>query len=86
MFGPLVTKAGSSKNNKTGSWRVELRPKFNREACIGCKICMQFCPEGCVSGTKKEDLDVDYSFCKGCGICAAVCPKKAVEMVKEESK
>ncbi|MGE5308610.1 MAG: 4Fe-4S binding protein [Deltaproteobacteria bacterium] len=83
MFGPLITKAGASKSNKTGAWRTEVKPKFKREACIGCKICMQYCPEGCVTGTKKEDIDVDMSFCKGCGICAAVCPKKAVEMVKE---
>lgn len=86
MFGPLISKAGSSRNNKTGSWRVELRPKFKREACIGCKICVQYCPEGCITGAKKEDLTPDMAYCKGCGICAVVCPKKDIEMIKEDSK
>jgi pyruvate ferredoxin oxidoreductase delta subunit len=86
MFGPLVTKAGASKNNKTGSWRVESRPNFKKQSCVGCKICSQYCPEGCISGTKKDDFEVDLSFCKGCGICALVCPKKDIEMIKEEGK
>lgn len=86
MFGPLVSQAGSSKNNKTGSWRVEVRPKFKNELCIGCKMCMQHCPEGCISGTGKTDIAVDLAFCKGCGICAFICPKKAIEMIKEEGK
>ena len=86
MFGPLITKAGASKNNKTGSWRVEVRPKLKAEACIGCKICTQYCPEGCISGTNKTDISVDFAFCKGCGLCAVVCPKKAIDMVKEEGK
>lgn len=86
MFGPLIAKGGSSKSNKTGSWRVDSRPTFKHDACIGCKICMSYCPEGCISGTGKENIDADLAFCKGCGICAVVCPKKAIEMVKEDSK
>jgi pyruvate ferredoxin oxidoreductase delta subunit len=85
MFGPLICKAGSSKKNKTGSWRIELRPKFNRDTCTGCKLCMSACPEGCILGEDKTNIDFDPAFCKGCGLCAVVCPKKGIEMVKEES-
>jgi len=83
MFGPLTSKPGTSKNNKTGSWRVSAKPKFLQKNCIGCRMCAIVCPEGCVSGAGKK-YDVDLLFCKGCGNCALVCPKKDIEMTKEE--
>ncbi len=86
MFGPLITKPATSKNNKTGSWRVESRPKFLRQNCIGCKQCLIVCPEGCIEGDQKNTYDADFAYCKGCGLCAQICPKKDIVMVKEESK
>ena len=50
--------------------------------CIGCKMCMQTCPEPnairFIAGRKKSAIIV--SRCKGCGVCALICPKKAIEM------
>lgn len=86
MFGPLTVKAGASRNNKTGSWRVESKPKFLKKNCIGCKLCLLVCPEACISGEAKNTYACDYAYCKGCGLCAKVCPKQDVEMIKEESK
>ena len=83
MFGPLVVKPGSSRNNKTGSWRVEVHPKFLKKNCIGCTMCVLICPEGCIAGTEKNTYDADLAYCKGCGNCALICPKKDIEMVKE---
>lgn len=85
MFGPLICKPGSSKNNKTGSWRVENRPKFLQKDCIGCRMCLVICPEACIEGEGKNTYKFDPDFCKGCGNCAAVCPKQDIEMVKEEN-
>ncbi|MFH1397597.1 MAG: 4Fe-4S binding protein [Candidatus Omnitrophota bacterium] len=84
MFGPLISKPGSSRNNKTGSWRSGLKPKFLKTNCIGCKMCLAVCPEGCISGEAKNTYDCDYAYCKGCGGCAKVCPKADIIMVKEE--
>jgi pyruvate ferredoxin oxidoreductase delta subunit len=86
MFGPLVVKPGTSKNNKTGSWRVETKPKFLQKNCIACKMCMANCPESCIRGLEKNTFNCDYDFCKGCGICALVCPKADIVMFKEEAK
>jgi len=86
MFGPLISKPGTSRDNKTGSWRVEARPKFLHKNCIACRLCLLVCPEGCITGGEKNTYDCDLAYCKGCGDCAAICPKKDIEMVKEEGK
>ena len=84
MFGPLISKASTSKANKTGSWRVDLKPKFLQKNCIACKMCVLICPEACITGEGKNTYICDYDYCKGCGSCAVICPKKDIEMVKEE--
>jgi pyruvate ferredoxin oxidoreductase delta subunit len=84
MFGPLTSKPGSSKQNKTGAWRTEMRPKFLKKNCIACNMCVMACPESCISGEAKNAYDADFKYCKGCGNCAVLCPKKDIEMVKED--
>jgi len=86
MFGPLVCRPRSSRNNKTGSWRSGLRPRFLKKNCIACNMCALVCPEACIRGGGKNDYDFDPLYCKGCGNCAVICPKKDIEMVKEDSK
>jgi pyruvate ferredoxin oxidoreductase delta subunit len=85
MFGPLISKPGSSRNNKTGSWRVELKPKFLQKNCIACNMCVLVCPEACIEGKEKNTFHCDYAYCKGCGNCAAICPKQDIIMIKEDS-
>ena len=86
MFGPLIVKPKNAKGDKTGSWRVQLRPKYLQKNCIACKRCVQICPEGCVKGKEKNTFTPDYTYCKGCGLCAVVCPKADIIMVEENSE
>lgn len=79
----LIGKPKSSRNNKTGSWRTEKRPKYLKQNCIACNMCFMVCPEGCISGNGKNTYDADLEYCKGCGLCAYICPKKDIEMVAE---
>jgi pyruvate ferredoxin oxidoreductase delta subunit len=77
----LHAAAGSSKVNKTGSWRT-LMPVFKHKDCTDCRICVTVCPDACVSGQdKKYNANLDY--CKGCGICAYECPVNDIDMVLE---
>ncbi len=85
MFGPLIVKPEKSKGDKTGSWRIKVRPKYLQKNCIACKMCLLVCPENCIIGKEKNAFSTDYNFCKGCGLCAVVCPKADIEMVEEES-
>lgn len=83
-IGAVITEPGSSIRNKTAGWR-SLRPEINREKCIKCGRCWQFCPDTAISMDKKDGkAKVDYDFCKGCGICETECPVKCIKMVKEE--
>lgn len=84
MLVPVVAKPGSSMSNETGSWRTERKPKFLQENCIACRLCYLVCPEGCISGKKKNTYHSDYRYCKGCGLCADICPKDDIIMVPEE--
>ena len=84
MFGPLISKPGSSRNNKTGPWRTEVRPKFLKKNCIACNMCLLVCPESCITGQGKNNYDFDADYCKGCGMCAAECPCGAIAVVAED--
>lgn len=46
--------------------------------CIGCKTCLEVCPEGALSfGADGNRIDRDR--CTGCGSCAEACPAAALE-------
>lgn len=81
-FGAIITEAGSSTKNKTGSWRI-LKPIIDMKKCVGCGICEKFCPDCCIKIINKKSI-INYDYCKGCGICAAECPFKAIIMEKEK--
>jgi len=78
-----LSKPGTNKKNKTGSWR-SFKPTIDRKKCVKCGICVGYCPEGCISGPKEKPAVIDYDYCKGCGICANECPAKCIKMEKEE--
>ncbi|MCM8831774.1 MAG: 4Fe-4S binding protein [Candidatus Omnitrophica bacterium] len=84
MFGPLVGKPGSSKQNTTGSWRSVKKPYFLQKNCIACGLCKLICPEGCIEGKEKNTYRSDELYCKGCGLCAYICPKNDIQMVDEK--
>ena len=74
---------GSSKANKTGSWRI-LRPDVDYEKCTKkCYFCFEFCPDSAIKRTK-DGPQINFNYCKGCGICSYECPKKAITMASEE--
>ena len=83
MFGPLIVRPSKSKGDKTGSWRIQARPKFLQKNCIACKMCLVVCPEDCIQGKEKNTYTSDHNYCKGCGLCAEVCPKADIVMEEE---
>ena len=85
----LSVQPGTTKENKTGAWRVA-RPVVDHDKCIACAACSRVCPEGCVFPAGEQMLqgkffyEHDLDYCKGCGICAEVCPVKCISMQLEK--
>jgi len=46
--------------------------------CTGCGVCRKECPQGAISGQKKESHKIDKESCIKCGICLEVCKFNAV--------
>jgi pyruvate formate lyase activating enzyme len=53
---------------------------YNKAKCIGCKSCIEVCPEDACALSPEEGIVTDLSLCTGCGACAEICPTKATEM------
>jgi formate hydrogenlyase subunit 6/NADH:ubiquinone oxidoreductase subunit I len=54
---------------------------YNKEKCIGCKLCTQVCPARAVvfvQDEKKVRFHIDR--CSFCGQCADICPVKVITM------
>ncbi len=83
--GAVADSPGSSKQNKTGSWR-SFRPIVT-DKCVGCGLCVQYCPEACIEIKDvkgKKTAVINYDFCKGCLICLGECPQKAIKSEREK--
>jgi len=81
----VIRKPGSSRENKTGSWRT-FRPKIAGR-CTGCEICTWFCPDDAIKISEKEGkktIEIDYDYCKGCLICVEECPQRALASEREK--
>jgi NADH:ubiquinone oxidoreductase subunit F (NADH-binding)/(2Fe-2S) ferredoxin/NAD-dependent dihydropyrimidine dehydrogenase PreA subunit len=61
-----------------GVCRALFRYDIDAELCTGCTRCARTCPQGAVSGKKKEPHQIDPAACIKCGICLEVCRFGAV--------
>ncbi|MBD3227285.1 MAG: glycyl-radical enzyme activating protein [Candidatus Lokiarchaeota archaeon] len=48
--------------------------------CIGCKSCVEVCPESAITLDKKG-IHIDREKCKCCGKCADECPSTALRKI-----
>jgi len=84
-IGGKITKAGSSIEYETGSWRT-FRPVLDKDKCINCMRCWLNCPDMSIRVKDEKMIGFDYDFCKGCGLCAKECPVDAIKMILESEK
>lgn len=52
---------------------------FTLRKCIGCRHCIEVCPEGAIT-EQDGGRSIDRSLCSLCGECVKVCPSTALEI------
>jgi NADH-quinone oxidoreductase subunit F len=55
--------------------------EIDENVCNGCTLCAVKCPEGAVSGEKKNPHTIDVGACIKCGICFSLCKQEAIRVV-----
>ncbi|MFQ6074987.1 MAG: CoB--CoM heterodisulfide reductase iron-sulfur subunit A family protein [Candidatus Bathyarchaeia archaeon] len=63
--------------------RMRIKPItafINEERCVGCKLCVEFCPFEAHTILEGGIPRVIEALCQGCGTCAAACPERAITM------
>lgn len=61
---------------------LEMKPQLHwlEPRCIGCRLCLETCPNGALSFTDRG-IVIDRAVCRGCGACAGECPSTALELL-----
>ncbi len=55
--------------------------EYDREACIGCQMCLKVCPSETIEFIPGERKVKFYmSRCTFCALCTEICPKKCIRM------
>ncbi|HSL85655.1 MAG TPA: DUF362 domain-containing protein [Bacteroidales bacterium] len=62
--------------------RLQRRPVFLHDKCIGCRDCIRICPKNAIDmhPVKKNHVVLTDSKCIRCFCCAEVCTSKAIDV------
>ncbi|MDH5482168.1 MAG: 4Fe-4S binding protein [Candidatus Bathyarchaeota archaeon] len=53
---------------------------YDKEACIGCLLCIRTCPSGVITTTEEKKVSFNISRCVFCAQCAEICPTDAIRL------
>ena len=68
----------SGKRCPAGVCKELITFTIDEEKCNGCRLCAKNCPQGIISGEKKEPHFIDQEKCIKCGLCRDNCKFEAV--------
>ncbi len=66
------------KKCPAGVCRELIQYFVDEDKCTGCLLCSKNCPEGAITGEKKEAQSIDQSKCIKCGVCLELCKFDAI--------
>ncbi len=57
----------------------DFRPEVNSSNCIGCELCIKYCPEQAIKlDDSTPPVEIDHEICIGCGECFTACRNDAI--------
>ena len=77
-FRPEYEEHIKQKRCQAGVCRALITYWIDPKKCTGCGACAKKCPEGAISGRKKEPHTIDVKKCIRCGVCQTTCKFGAV--------
>lgn len=83
-FGGALKNVAMGLSSRGGKQQMhsDIKPVVNKERCIACEKCLEWCPAEAISmvGKGKEKVaKIDRSKCIGCGECTIMCFKGAIQ-------
>jgi uncharacterized Fe-S center protein len=83
-FGGALKNVAMGLSSRGGKQQMhsDIKPVVNREKCIGCAKCLEWCPAGAISMVgkgKEKKAKIDRKKCIGCGECTVLCFEGAIQ-------
>lgn len=86
-FGGAIKNIGMGLGARSGKqmMHADIKPDIITKKCVGCGLCVKWCPTSSLSLAEPEDRDVPLSVlnaatCIGCGECVVTCPHEAIKI------
>lgn len=77
---PITVQSLTTNESVPISDRYRGKLEYDRDACIGCLLCIRVCPAGTISNTDQRKVEFRLDRCIFCGQCSEICPKDAIKM------
>lgn len=86
-FGGAIKNVGMGLGSRSGKqmMHADLVPKIVGKKCVGCGLCVEWCPTDSLSLVDRKGREVPLSTlkketCIGCGECVVTCPHEAIKI------
>jgi uncharacterized Fe-S center protein len=86
-FGGAIKNIGMGLGSRSGKqmMHADLKPEIMAKKCVGCGMCVKWCPTDSLSLEDREGSDKSLSVlnpdtCIGCGECVVTCPHEAIKI------
>ncbi len=60
--------------------QIQVRAAIDSSACIGCRKCIEACPQDAIIGAQGYNHSVLNIACHGCGLCVPACPMDCISL------